>query len=167
MSKVKPVRHDITAAQRKSIFGLMKARGVRTEEVALHVQAIAGQTVEEGKTGISLLTFRDANELIVKLGGVPHASKSRRTVQRLKKMAGIETVPSERQLKFIADLASQRGWSAEGLRGFIRRQTGHDTPQTTKQANAVAEALKSMNRRDGLWAGEVRVSSRPSNGDSK
>ncbi len=133
-----------TLAQVQRIFGL--ARGRDLDEAALH------DLVEEatGKTSIRLLNLTEADAVIVRLGGEPLAA--RRTVQHRRAKAGVNQIVSQAQLQLIADLASQRRWTADTLREFCLKLCKHFPLRTTADANKVIEALKSMNKREGLWA---------------
>jgi Protein of unknown function (DUF1018) len=133
-----------TRAQLRRIYGLAKDCGLDNEE--LHALVFDATN----KSSIAALNVTQADVVIARLGGEPLAA--RRTIQQRRKNAGIVAVVSPAQIQLIADLASQRHWSAETLQEFCRRQTGHFPLRTTKDANKVIEALKSMNRREGLWA---------------
>ncbi len=99
---------------------------------------------------ISKLTFAQAEAVIQRLKGKSFVPL--RTLQYRRAKAGIKQVVQESQLTLIAQLASQREWSAETLINFCIRQCGHHPLRTTEDANKVIEALKSMNKREGLWA---------------
>ena len=129
--------------QVRAIFALKKK--LRLDDELLHL-AVESAT---GKTSIAALTFAEADQVIAKLGGQTFAS--RRTVQLHRRKAGVVQVVQPGQLELIAMLASQRHWQPETLVEFCKRQTGHHPLRTTKDANKVIEALKSMNKRDGLW----------------
>lgn len=133
-----------TNAQVRRIFGLARERGLDEQELRALVEEVTGQA------HISRLNFTKADAVIVRLGGEPMAA--RRTIQYRRAKAGVSQVVRPAQLQLIASLASQRHWSAETLQHFCRRQCGHFPLRTTKDANKVVEALKAMNRRDGLWA---------------
>jgi hypothetical protein len=168
MSKVKL---PIAPYQIKCAQALRHARAMDDELLALTIKSITNREPEAGHTGLSKMTFEEANALIVKLGGTPFRpprtdwskiaaaqpparGDSARTRQSRRKAAGIEQVASERQIQLIAALASQRdAMSAAALTQFCKRVCGAEKPRTTKEANKIIEALKSMNRRDGLWHG--------------
>lgn len=133
-----------TSAQVRRIFGLARARGL--DEAELHTLVSDATT----KTSIAALNITEADAVISRLGGEPLAA--RRTLQYRRRKAGVSQVVQHGQLELIAKLASQRHWSAAALVEFCRRQCGHHPLRTTADANKVIEALKSMNRREGLWA---------------
>lgn len=134
----------MTTKQRKSIFGLAKKVGMNAETLALAVSRITGNPVQEGHTGIAAMGFDDANKLIRELGGTEHRHESKRTAQHRRRKAGIKAIATKRQLNYINFLAGERGWSDEALAAFCQRQIKKTSPTTTKEANAVIEALKAM-----------------------
>lgn len=99
---------------------------------------------------IAALTYAQAEKVIERLKG--RSFVPRRTLQYRRRKAGIQELVQKSQLQLIAELASQRDWSAPALIDFCKRQCGHYPLRTTKDANSVIEALKSMNKRDSLWA---------------
>jgi hypothetical protein len=140
----------ITAEQRKRIFGLARALGMKSDAVAALTRSITGLGVDDGRTGVSKLNWRQANECIVRLGGTPHARQeiSRRTEQRRRQKTGVPALASAAQLTLIASLAQRRGITPDGLRRLCQRQLkGKERPTTSREANALIEALKSMNAR--------------------
>jgi hypothetical protein len=133
-----------TQPQVRAIYGLARKRGLDNEELHALVKDATH------KTSIANLNVTEADVVITKLGGEPLAA--RRTVQHRRQKAGVQQVVQQGQLELIAALASQRHWPAQALIDFCKRQCGHHPLRTTKDANKVIEALKSMNRREGLWA---------------
>jgi hypothetical protein len=99
---------------------------------------------------IAALTYAEAERVIQRLKG--RSFVPLRTLQYRRKRAGVQQIITPDHEKKIAALASQRHWSAESLVNFCKRQCGHHPLRTTADANKVIEALKSMNKREGLWA---------------
>ncbi len=136
-----------THAQLKRIFGLghkMRCSKEDLEELAYDVT--------KGRTSrLSKLTFDEANGVIERLGGegLP-VSPSRRTVQYRRQKAGVTQIMTPRQQRYLKDLADKRRISEEGLERLCRRILGKRAPRTTKDANKVIEALKSMIKRDAM-----------------
>lgn len=140
-----------TPAQHRRIFGLAHERGLDLAE--LHTLA----EEETGEASIRKLDFEQANKLIVRLGGDAISAHGygwcdakgtpRRTVQDRRKRAGVVRVVSPAQLDLLADLASRRGISVEGLKSLFTHMRVPYPPRTTKDANKVIEALKAMNKR--------------------
>lgn len=134
-----------TTPQVRAIFGESRKCGLDGEQLRDTVESVTGRT-----RSISELTHAEAEKVIEKLKGKSFVP--RRTLQYRRAKKGIKQVVQEAQLTLIADLATQRRWSAETLVKFCKRQCGHHPLRTTEDANKVIEALKSMNRREGLWA---------------
>ena len=137
-----------TTGQVRAIFGLARSAGHSDDER----RAIIAQVTEEKKHSVRDLTFDEANLVIKHYGGDAFKPAPRRTVLYRRQQRGVKQIVSSAQLELIATLASQRQWSAETLRKFCVRQAGHFPLRTTEDANKVIEALKSMNKREGLWA---------------
>ena len=138
-----------TPGQVRAIFGLAKQRGLDEDELRALVEEVTKRKVPAGRTGVATLNLTQADALIVKLGG--RSLAARRTIQQRHKNAGVQQLAGPNQLEYMRRLATARGWSEETLADFCFRQCRHNTPRTTRQANQVIEALKSMNRRDSLW----------------
>lgn len=142
-----------TTEQLRAIFGLGKKLGFdkeRLEELA-SVQT-AGQ-VER----LSLLSFDQANAMIVHLGGDafpqsalsdPLSAVPRRTVNHHKQKAGIVTMASPKALALMDRLAAERNMTPEGLERMCLRMLKKKRPTTAKGCSAVIEAIKKMNARD-------------------
>ncbi|MEQ1644891.1 MAG: hypothetical protein ABL959_15690, partial [Pyrinomonadaceae bacterium] len=77
-------------------------------------------------------------------------SRSKRTENYRKQVAGVKTIETDAQLKLIDELAALRGWTQDSLIKFCQRVIKKDSPATTDEGNKIVEGLKSMNRRDGL-----------------
>lgn len=145
MSSKTQTQRPRSTSQLRAIFG--EARRCGLDDEALR-EVVADVT--HGSTSISKLTFTQAESVLQRLKG--KAFVPLRTLQYRRQQAGVKQVVQEGQLKLIADLASQRHWSADALINFCKRQCGHHPLRTTEDANKVIEALKSMNKREGLWA---------------
>ncbi len=137
-----------STAQARAIFGLARRAGHGDEDR----HAVIHQVTEGRTNSVKDLTFDEANAVIKHYGGREFKPAPRRTVHWHRQQRGIKQIVSQSQLELIATLASQRGWSADALADFCRRQAKHFPLRTTADANKVIEALKCMNRREGLWA---------------
>lgn len=133
-----------TTAQVRAIFGEGRRCGLDPEAIRDVVEDVTRRTRSVGQ-----LTFAEAERVIQRLKG--QGFVPRRTLQYRRQKAGVQQLISQEQVTLIAELASQRNWSAETLSEFCRRQCKRARPRTTSDANKVIEALKAMNRRDGLW----------------
>jgi hypothetical protein len=131
--------------QVKAIFAEGRKWGLDDEQLRDLAEDVTRRTRH-----ISELTYSEAERVIERLKG--KSFLPRRTLQYRRAKRGIKQVVQEGQLKKIADLASQRNWSPETVVKFCKRQCGHHPLRTTEDANKVIEALKSMNKRDGLWS---------------
>ncbi len=151
MKQPQPKKHF----QIQRLFGLAKPKaelaGMNTKE---YLEELRGQITRGRTMSLSTLTFEEANFMIEVLGGTPFSlfTRSKRTENYRKQVAGIKTIETDAHLKKIEDLAAQLGWDADRLRGFCQRQVKKDSPATTEDGNKVLEGLKAMNRRDGLLA---------------
>lgn len=138
--------------QIKRLFGLAApkaaAAGMETKEF---LEDLALSTTRRTQQ-LSELNFDEANDMIKALGGVPFQlfTRSKRTENYRKQVAGVKTIETDAQLKLIDELAAMRGWSAESLAKFCQRVIKKDSPTTTDEGNKITEGLKAMNRRDGL-----------------
>lgn len=159
--KLVPTRKPkpLTDSQRRAVFGLVKRSGLDDDTLRAAVEAVTGRTVDFQHTGVSDLSFEEGNALIVKLGGVPFASRelhrqrAKAEIKRAVRKGGNPDIKS--QLDLIAELASQREQmrgKPEALKAFCVRCIKKDAPTTTTEATVIIEALKAMNRREGLWA---------------
>jgi len=134
-----------SANQVRAIFAEGRRRGLDHEALGDMAESVTRRTRH-----LSELTHTEAEALLRKLKGQGFVPL--RTLQYRRRKQGIEQLVQQSQLDLIAALASQREWSAETLLKFCKRQCGHTTPRTTRQANKVIEGLKAMNLRSGLWA---------------
>lgn len=131
--------------QLRAIFAEGKKRGLDHDRLRDMAESITRRT-----RSLKELTKPEAESMLRTLKG--NRFTPLRTLQHRRQREHIDQVVQPAQLKLIAELATQRGWSAETTLKFCERQCGHKRPLTTKQANSVIEALKAMNRREGLWA---------------
>ncbi len=134
--------------QIKRIFGLAKPLGCSKEDL----EDLAFEISEGRVDRLSQLTFDEANAMIVRLGGVPlsSAGSSKRNENYRKQSAGIKTIETEAHLHKIYELGGLRQMNEDGLRSLATRMSLPWPPSTTEQGNKIVEALKAMNRRDGL-----------------
>lgn len=134
-----------TTEQLRAIFGLGKKLNCAKEDL----EEMAGMR-------LSLLSFDQANAMIVRLGGdafpTPAGPAPRRTQNYRKQKQGIKTIVTAQQLDKL-----DRLWfrfdhrTPAGLEAISRRvNKGAARPRTTEECNRVIEAVKSMNERDGL-----------------
>ena len=134
------------SGQVRAIFGSAKAAGIDPgDELRDIVEDVTKRT-----RSISALSYSEAERVIQRLKGKTYVP--RRTMQYRHRKAGIKQLVQQSQLDLIAELASQRNWSPKTLADFCMRQCKRNKPLTTDEANKVIEALKAMNKREGLWA---------------
>ncbi|HUF02823.1 MAG TPA: hypothetical protein VMM38_01465 [Aridibacter sp.] len=134
-----------TNAQIKRMFGLGRPLGCGKEEL----EELACDVTNGRTERLSKLTFDEANAMIERLGGDAFpVSRSLRTVQYHRQKAGVTQIVTPRQMKYLEDLAAKRNITDEGLERLCRKILGRGLPRTTKDANKVIEALKSMIARD-------------------
>ncbi len=131
--------------QVQAIFAEARRIGLDDEALRDVVESSTKRT-----RSIKECTHAEAEAVIKKLKG--NGFVPLRTLQYRRRKQGVEQMVQPAQLKLIAELASQRKWSAETLLKFCQRQCGHTRPRTTSQANKVIEGLKKMNHREGLWS---------------
>lgn len=145
MEKVTP-KGTKTTAQVRAIWSLTWHKALTDEQLHLLVEA------ETGNPSIRALSREDADKVIVALGGKAFNTKrkTRRTRQDHHQQNDTKQIAAGSQLDLMQSLASRRGWTEDSLKKFCQRMIKRDHPATTKQANTIIEALKSMNRRDGL-----------------
>ena len=143
--------------QVRTIFGEAKRRGVDADQLHEIVADVVTQDAilrhaapHKNPESIKSLSYAEAERVIQRLKG--HSFVPLRTLQYRRQRAGVKQIITRDQEEKIAALASQRHWSAETLVNFCKRQCGHHPLRTTVDANKVIEALKAMNKREGLWA---------------
>lgn len=147
-----------TTDQLRAIFGLGKKLGMDKadlEELALDK---TGGKVER----LSLLSYDQANLMIVHLGGEPFPAPSHvtiRTANHHRQKLGIKQVETGKHLRLIQDLAAKRNMSTAGLASLCMRIIKKPAPVTTAQGNKIVEALKAMNKRDSLKSGVLSLKS--------
>jgi hypothetical protein len=137
-----------THSQVKAIFAEAKKRGFEDEDLRDVVEDVTRRTRH-----ISELSYSEAQNVIRRLKAADFVPT--RTLQHRRAKSGVKQVVTPEMLTLIAELASQRNWSAETLQNFCLRQCKKPKPRTTADANKVIEALKSMNKREGLWAADA------------
>lgn len=140
--------------QLRAIFGLARKRGLDKPDL----EALAAETA--GVSRLSRLSFKDANRLIVRLGGEPFPLVSpvadttpRRTVNYRRQKAGVVALASPRHLEYLETLARNRGITPQGLDRLCMRMLRSRRPRTARGCNAVIEAIKSMMARDKASGG--------------
>ncbi len=143
-----PAPQPKSTDQLRAIFGLGKNLGMDKPDL----EAVAAEVTAGRIERLSLLTFDEANAVIVRLGGESFPSPGHvavRTANYRRQKAGVKQVETSRHLKLISDLAAKRNMSRAGLASLCMRIIKRASPATTAQGNMVVEALKAMNRRDG------------------
>ena len=145
-----------TTEQLRAIFGLGKKLGCDKSDLEELAADVSGGRVER----LSLLSWEEANAMIVRLGGEPFTSSglpvARRTENYRNQKAGIKRIETGRHLDLIDELARLRNMSPEGLEKLCRRMIKKPRPTTTQEGNKIVEALKAMNRRDRLYPRSTR-----------
>ena len=137
--------------QLRAIFGLGRKRGCGKEEL----EELAADVTNERVDRLSGLSFDEANAMIRRLGGDPFPGEgdvSRRTLNYRRQKAGVKQLETVKHLSLIDELARLRNMTPEGLEKLCQRMlNGKRRPTTTAEGNKIVEALKAMNRRDGLY----------------
>ena len=149
MRKPQPIKDF----QRKRLFGLAKFKAEHNWQTTHeYLGDLAFVVTRERTSSLKELTFAEANDMISSLGGVPFSlfTRSRRTENYRKQVAGVKTIETDAHLKLIDELAAIRGWTQDSLIKFCQRVIKKDSPVTTDEGNKIVEGLKAMNRRDGL-----------------
>lgn len=150
MPKIQPK----TNSQLGRIFGLAKKLGLDEDTVRGAAVVVSRGRVDR----LSLLSFDEANALIVRLGGDPFSSSRtpRRTVNYHRQQAGVQQIAQADHLALMDELAAGRGIGTEGLERLCRRMLkGNSRPRTTAETNKIVEALKAMAKRDREAAKEA------------
>lgn len=140
-----------TTDQLRAIFGLGKQVNMAKEDLEELAADVTGGRVER----LSLLSFDEANAIIVRLGGdaFPGAGHvNARTANHRRQKLGVKQVETNKHLRLIRDLAAKRNMSDAGLASLCMRIIKKPAPVTTAQGNKIVEALKAMNRRDTATA---------------
>lgn len=149
MKKAQPKSNS----QIRRLFGLAKPNAhTACMEVHDYLADLANHVTGERTASLADLTFDEANAMIKALNGdpFPKYGQSRRTENYRKQKAGIKSVETENHLNFILELAQLRGMSLDGVTKLAGRMNLPWPPRTTEQGNKIVEALKAMNKRDGL-----------------
>jgi hypothetical protein len=134
-----------TTGQVRAIHAEAAKRGIDPDTLRDIVADVTRRT-----RSIKELTYIEAQRVIQRLKG--SAFVPLRTLQYRRQKAGVPQLVTAEQLTLIAELASQRKLTVEGLSRLCKRACKREVPRSTADANKVIEALKSMNRRDGLWS---------------
>lgn len=134
-----------TTNQVRAIHAEARKRGIDPDTLHDLVENVTRRT-----RSIAALTHAEAQKVIQRMKGDGFVPL--RTLQHHRQKSGIPVLVRPEQLTLIAELSSQRDWSVETLATFCKRQCKREMPRTTSDANKVIEALKAMNRRDGLWS---------------
>lgn len=146
MRKPQPKKHF----QIQRMFGLAKPKaelaGLDTKE---YLEDLAGKRLSE-------LTFDEANIQIEKLGGTAFRAygNSKRNENHKKQEAGVKSIETVSHIEFIRKLAEKRGIGESGLESLASRMRLPWPTQTTEQGNKIAEAIKSMIKRDAEKAAQ-------------
>lgn len=147
-----------TTEQLRAIFGLGKKVNCGKEDL----EELAYQMFDAKVERLSQLSFEQANAMIHRLGGEPFSDQSsspplsRRTVNYHRQKAGVKQIETGRHLNLIKELARLRSMTPEGLEKLCLRMIKKPAPVTTSEGNKIVEALKAMNRRDGLYPKSTR-----------
>ncbi len=135
-----------TQQQNRAIWALAHKLGFNDDDVHQLVEEVTG------KQSIRALSRKEADDVIVKMGGTPFfrdtKNTPRRTVSYRRQQTGVATLVSDSQIDLLNSLAARRGMSAQGLKSLCLRMIKREAPLTTKDANKIIEALKAMNARD-------------------
>lgn len=137
-----------TTEQLRAIFGLGKKLGMEKEDLEQLAADQTGGQVER----LSQLSFDQANAMISHLGGDPIGATRlpKRTANYHRQKAGVRQIETKKHLDLIDELARLRNMSPEGLEKLCMRMIKKPRPTTTKEGNAIVEALKAMNKRDKI-----------------
>ncbi len=141
--------------QLRAAFALAKRVGIDKDQL----EAIAGD-LSHGRTfRLSQLSYTEANQLIVRLGGDPdqrHSAPAKRrrraprTERHLRQRAGVKQIVQQRHVDLLNELAAER-WGvayAAPLRSLAERMRIPYPCRTTDETNKLIEAIKAMNARD-------------------
>lgn len=130
------------------MFGLAAKCGLSHEDLRdMTAEITNGRTEHTSK-----LYTTECDELIHRLESfVKPRQLAPRTVHHRRQQAGVPQIATQKHLKLMNDLAARRGMSEQGLRDLCFRTIHKDRPITTGETNKIVEALKDMNRRDGIF----------------
>lgn len=139
-----------TKAQVARIWGLARSKQMNDE--LLHSLVLA----ETNKHSIRLLSKDEADKVIVALGGealTQARGNSKRTQQARARKANVTTLINDAQRGLIAVLARKR-WGAEAAPATLEKlclsTIKRTAPLTSIEAIKMIQALRGMNRRDGI-----------------
>jgi hypothetical protein len=153
-----------TNAQVRRMFGLAKPLADKAQmDTHAYLSVVAFEATREQNSSISQLSFDEANAVIKALGGDPFTPRgnSVRAQNYRKQQAGIKSIETENHLNFIDELARLRNMTPEGVAKLATRMNLPYPPRTTEQGNKIVEALKAMNKRDGIGGQPSVVSGQP------
>lgn len=139
--------------QIRRMFGLAKQNAKDAcMEVKDYLSDCAHHATEGKTASLAELTFDEANKVIVMLGGEPFRAygNSKRNENYKKQQAGVKSIETDNHLNFIDELARLRGMTPEGVEKLATRMRLPWPPRTTAEGNKIIEALKAMNKRDGI-----------------
>jgi len=138
-----------TKLQNSIIHASKHKSGISEENYRAAIYAISSGRTESSAE----LDVKEANELIVKLGGTPTDFMKRKGGSKAKPTdRSVVKMVSHGQRNTITQLAMER-WGdshATALKSFCEssKTIGKAYPRTSKEAQRVIETLKAMNRRD-------------------
>lgn len=138
--------------QIRRMFGLAKPFAeVSGRDTKEYIEEVVFCQIERNPN-MSDLTFDEANKVIIALGGEPFRAygNSKRNENYKKQQAGVKSIETDNHLNFIDELARLRGMTPEGVEKLATRMRLPWPPRTTAEGNKIVEALKAMNKRDGL-----------------
>lgn len=140
-----------TKAQNVMIHALAAKIGLEKDD--LH--ELAFDISEQRTDHTSELYVEEAAKLInwLQLKASPNAAKvpSRRTMQYRRQQAGIKQIVTPKHIDKMRRLWFTKPERTEsGLESLTLRQIKREKPHTTHECNSVIEAIKAMNRREGI-----------------
>lgn len=143
-----------TIAQNKQMFGLAAKAGLSHDDLRDWAADITNGRTDRTSEIYTYEAAKIINRLKAVAGprGTPKRTESWR-----KRRSGIETIVPAKQIDLMVKLADGRGMSREGLKALCARMLKSSAgeplewPRTTRQCNAVIEALKAMNARDRIF----------------
>ncbi len=132
----------ITPAQVRAIHAAARARGLTDAEYRGRLRAAAGVDTCKG------LSRRQASAFLLALGRPPAPRPRRPAAPRRRPAPGVVRMASPAQRRLIEALASEVAWrSADGYRGWLRKNQGLPRVSTAAEAARVIEGLKGLRRR--------------------
>ncbi len=148
MATTKKIR---TKAQNVMIHTLAAKIGLEKNDLHELAFDISGERTEH----TSELYVEEAAKLInwLQLKASPNAAKipSRRTMQYRRQQAGVKQIVTPEHIDKMRRLwFAKPGRTESGLESLTLRQIKREKPHTTHECNSVIEAVKAMNRREGI-----------------